>query len=255
MPSRAISSRRHGHIHQDRDQRGGFYGGVPAIDVVGGVGFGDAERLRFLQGFVEGEALLHLAEDHVGRRVEDSVEALQVDRGELVEERKDGDAVHDRGFEEESFALLRGQVAEFAVGVDDGAFVGGDGVGSVLECGADVVDGGLAVLHVERGGFEEDVGLGGGEPVADALLAKRSLRQDCRATDSHSDPRRLGSAIHPRRREATAGDAVGDAVAVAEFFGAVFEQADQSPVDVAEAEEAEVVGADATSQGLKPIDF
>ena len=61
-------------------------------------------------------------------------------------------------------ALLRGQVAQFAVGVDDGAFVGGDGVGSVVERGADVVDGGLAVFHVERGGFEDDVGAGGGEP-------------------------------------------------------------------------------------------
>ena len=71
-------------------------------------------------------------------------------------------------------ALLRGQVAEFAVGVDDGAFVGGDGVGSVVESGADVVDGGLAVFHVERCGFEEDVGLGGGEPVAD--VGGRRLR-------------------------------------------------------------------------------
>ena len=46
--------------------------------------------------------------------------------------------------------------------MDDGAFVGGDGVGSVLEGGADVVDGGLAGLHVEGGGFEEDVGAGRG---------------------------------------------------------------------------------------------
>jgi hypothetical protein len=44
--------------------------------------------------------------------------------------------------------------------VDDGAFVGSDGVGSVIEGGADVVDGGLAVLDVEGGGFEEDSGLG-----------------------------------------------------------------------------------------------
>ena len=48
-------------IHQNGDQGGGFDGGVPAVDVVGGVGFGDAEGLRFFQGFVEGEALLHLA--------------------------------------------------------------------------------------------------------------------------------------------------------------------------------------------------
>jgi len=44
--------------------------------------------------------------------------------------------------------------------VDDGAFVRGDGVSSVIEGGADVVDGGLAVLDVEGGGFEEDIGLG-----------------------------------------------------------------------------------------------
>ena len=51
--------------------------------------------------------------------------------------------------------------------MDDGAFVGGDGVGSVLEGGADVVDGGLSVFYVEGCGFEEDVGFRGGEPVAD----------------------------------------------------------------------------------------
>ena len=97
------------------------------------------------------------------------MKALQVDRRELVEEGEDWDTVHDRGFEEESFALLRGQVAEVAVGVDDGAFVGGDGVGSVLECGADVGYGGFAVFHVQRGGFEEDVSVRGGEPFADVL--------------------------------------------------------------------------------------
>jgi hypothetical protein len=44
--------------------------------------------------------------------------------------------------------------------VDDGAFVGGDGVGSVIQGRADVVYGGLAGFDVEGGGFEEDVGLG-----------------------------------------------------------------------------------------------
>jgi len=42
-------------------------------------------------------------------------------------------------------------------------------------------------------------------------------------------------------------------VAVAEFLGAVFEETDERPVDVAEAEEAEVVGADGfLARGLKP---
>jgi len=61
------------------------------------------------------------------------------------------------------------QVAKFAVGMNDGAFVGGDVMGSVFERGADVIDRGLTVCHIERRGFEKDVGLGGGEPLADVF--------------------------------------------------------------------------------------
>ncbi len=113
--------------------------------------------------------MLHLAQDHAGGGIQNAVESPQVDRGQLIEQRKDGHAVHDRGFEEESFALPGGQIAEFAVGMDDGAFVCGDGVGSVLERGPDVVCGGLAVFHVQGGSFEEDVGFGGSEPFADVV--------------------------------------------------------------------------------------
>ena len=60
--------------------------------------------------------------------------------------------------------MARRQVAEFAVGVDNGAFVRGEGVGSVVESGADVIDGGLAILDIEGCGFEKDVGLCRGEP-------------------------------------------------------------------------------------------
>ena len=131
------------------------------------------------------------------------MKALQVDRGELVEQREDGDAVHDRGFEEESFPLLRGQVAQFAVGVDDGSFVGGDGVGSVLEGGADVGDGGFAVFHVQRGGFEEDVSSGGGEPVADIARSaglKPMLRIRFGVAESARPFGQITSAQRPRRR-------------------------------------------------------
>jgi hypothetical protein len=45
-------------------------------------------------------------------------------------------------------------------------------------------------------------------------------------------------------------------VVVAEFLGAVFEEADERPVNVAEAEEAEVVGGDdSLARGLKPNHF
>ncbi len=76
------------------------------------------------------------------------MEGFQVDGWELVEEGEDWDSVHYGGFEEEALAFGGGQVAEFAVGVDYRAFVGGDGMGSVAEGGADVVDGGLAGLDV-----------------------------------------------------------------------------------------------------------
>ena len=36
-----------------------------AVDIVGGVGLGDAQGLRFLQCFVEGSTIFHLREDYV----------------------------------------------------------------------------------------------------------------------------------------------------------------------------------------------
>jgi hypothetical protein len=44
-------------------------------------------------------------------------------------------------------------------------------------------------------------------------------------------------------------------VAIAQFFCAVFEEANQSPVDVPESQEGEVVSTDETSLGLKPVSF
>jgi hypothetical protein len=182
---------------------------------------------------------------------------LQVNHRELFEEREDGHAVHHGGFEEESLALLCGQVAQFAVGVDDGAFVGGDGVGPVFEGGADVGDCGLAIFNVQRCGFEEDVGLGCRKPVADVagradanlwggfrLFAGGGARATYACATYFAYVESLGIRDPAQAAGGYASDAVGDAVARAEFLCAVCEEADESPVDVAEAEEAEVVGAD-----------
>ncbi len=144
-----------------------FMAASQPLNVMGGIGFGDAEGLRLLQGIVEGEAVFHFAKNHIRGRVQDAVKSPQADRGQLMKQREDGDAIHHGGFEEEAFALRGGQIAEFAVGVDDWSFVGGDGVGSVLERGADVIDGRLAGFDVEGGGFEEDIGLGGFQPSLD----------------------------------------------------------------------------------------
>ena len=131
------------------------------------------------------------------------MKALKMDGRELVEEGKDGDAVHHGRFEEEALALQGGQVAEFAVGVDDCPFVGGDGVGSVFESGADVIDGGLAVLDIQRGGFEEDVGFGRIEPGADVGDdSDVDFRAGAPAPLSCESSKPSGFAFHPRRREA-----------------------------------------------------
>ena len=58
-------------------------------------------------------------------------------------------------------------------GVNDGAFVRGDGVGAELESGFDVVDGGLAGFGVKGTGFEEDVGAGALEPFAEVARRLR----------------------------------------------------------------------------------
>jgi hypothetical protein len=219
--------------------------------------------LRFFHGVVEGEAIFHFAEDYVGRRIENSVEAFQVNRGHLIEERKNRHAVHDRGFEEEFLFARQGQVAEFAVGVDDGAFVGGDSVGSVFERRADVLDGGLAGFDVERCGFEEDVGAGGGEPGFRLIVGgcgPQGLKPAfCRGVigttevapfpfvlriESDGSVQAVCVSDPAQAAGGDSGDAVRNAVAVAKFLGAVFEEADQRPVDVAEAEEAQVVSTD-----------
>jgi hypothetical protein len=69
-----------------------------------------------------------------------------------------------------------GKISQLTVGVDDGAFVGGDGVGSMVESGADVGDRGLAGFDVERSGFEEDFGASGGEPSLGLLGGSRGPR-------------------------------------------------------------------------------
>ncbi len=142
-------------------------------------------------------------------------------------------------------AVCGGQVAQFAVGVDDGAFVGGDGVGSVLERGADVVDGGLAVSTLRdvaskrtsaRAAASHSRNIIRSFNAEDAEDAEGSERKDVRNPSGIGDPSQAA--------RGDSGDAVGNAVVLAQFRGTVGEQADESPVDVAVAEEAEVVCRD-----------
>jgi len=75
-------------------------------------------------------------------------------------------------------------------------------------------------LHVEGRGFEENVGLSGGEPGADVVgFALAGAKNRIRI-----EPIRVGDPAQASRGDS--GDAIGDAVAGAEFVGAVFQQTD-----------------------------
>jgi hypothetical protein len=119
-----------------------------------------------------------------------------------------------------------------------------------------VIDGGLAVLDGEGCGFEEDVGLGGLEPVSDVcrfLICFPAFRGRGRPLHTGFWIKAIRISDPSQAAGCYSGDAEVDSVAVAKFGFAVTEQLREGAVDVAEAEEAEVVGANSIPpQGLKP---
>jgi len=66
------------------------------------IGFGDADGLGPLDGFVERAALFHFGEDYVGGGIQDAGETAQFRcREPERKEREDGRSIHDRGFRTE----------------------------------------------------------------------------------------------------------------------------------------------------------
>ena len=156
----------------------GLVGGVPAVDVEGGVGFGVAEVLGFLEGVLIGEAGLgHAFEDVVGGAVDDAGDGLDAVADEAVlDGLDDGDAPGHGGFEVDGGVGFGGEGEEFGaafgeeglVAGDDG-FFGAEGGGDDVEGGGgaadefdDEVDGGVLDDGFPVGGEE----VGGGVGVA-----------------------------------------------------------------------------------------
>lgn len=171
----------------------------------------------------------------------------------MRKKREDGHAIHHRRFEQESPAAGRSKIAQLAVRVNDRAFVGADGMRSVFERGADVIDRRQTGFDIKRRGFEEHVPTSRGKPrlclfvggcgprgLKPAFL--RWLFGTAQAAPFQIQTVGIGDPAQASRGDS--GDAELNAVALAQFLGAVLEQPDQRPVDVAEAEEAEVVGTD-----------
>ena len=80
-----------------------FVGGVSALNVAGGVGFGVAPRLGFGQGLGEGRLpLRHLGEDVVGSAVDDRTDGANIVSQQLGHQAAhDGDAAAGRRLKEQ----------------------------------------------------------------------------------------------------------------------------------------------------------
>src|ERR1700758_4062437 len=117
--------------------------------------------------------------------------------------------------------------------MDDRAFVGRDGVGSVFERGADMVDGWLSVFDVERGRFEDDVGTGGVQPVVIALALLSLNSCECIRTTRTREPGRAKACRVPPPANTPGGHARYlplDAVTLAQFGVFFLQKLDQRAI-------------------------
>ena len=103
---------------------------------------------------------LHLAQDEVGRPVEDAPDLADAVPGQAaLEQVEDGRAAHDRPLDAELEAVLAGQLVEVLVVEGGGPLVRGHDVLAHAQGLADVGGGRLAGLDVGIGQLGDDVGL------------------------------------------------------------------------------------------------
>ena len=103
---------------------------VLAVDVLGGVGLGVAQRLGLGQRVVVGGAgLRHAREDEVRRPVDDPVQAVDVGAGQrLLQHADDGHHAGHRGLEAQLHAVLARRGPQLLAVLGEQLLVGGDDV-------------------------------------------------------------------------------------------------------------------------------
>ena len=224
-------------------ERGDFHSGIPTIKIGGRIGFGDSHLLRAANGVVERAAFFDFGEHDVGGGVEHAGETAQIGGGQAErEKRKNRDAVHHGGFVEKAAIFFFGERGEFGERVDDGTFVGGDGVRAEFERGFDVIGGGFAGGGVERTGFEDDVGASAFDPFANVVRSGGGIRRRPVIIENGERIEAVGIGDPAVAARGDAGEAPADVVAAAEFGFFGDEQAQEGARDVAEADDGEVVG-------------
>ena len=172
MPSWWTSAAVIADAERDAGDDGGLGAGVVALDVGGGIGLGEPERLGLGQRVgVRGARLRHPGEDVVGGAVDDAHhpgDALPHQR--LAERPDDRDAARDGGLEEQVDPGALGGLEELGAVLGEQLLVAGDDRLAGLEGGEDEVAGGLDAAdelddEVDVGIVDDRAGVVG-EPVA-----------------------------------------------------------------------------------------
>ena len=138
-------------------------GGVPAVDVEGGIGFRVAEVLGFLEGVLIGETGLgHAFEDVVGSAVDDTGDGFDAVADEaFLDGLDDGDAAGDGGFKVDGGIHLGGKGEEFRSAFGEKGLVAGDDGFLCAKSGGDDVEGGGGSADE----FDDDVDGGVGDDL------------------------------------------------------------------------------------------
>jgi hypothetical protein len=161
---------------------------------------------------------------------------------------KDGCAVHHRGFKEEVFSLLFRQVTQLFVSVYHGPFISCDGVCACFEGSANVIDGWLASLGVERCCLKEHIGLRCAQPLANISWRRRNVRKYIPTRRSRFTQNvRIESCRRRKPTQAARSDPGNpplNTVALLEFPVPVLEQANERTIYIPESQQTEIVSGD-----------
>src|ERR1700685_1926490 len=87
----------------------------------------------------------------------------------VAKQREDGNAIHHGRLEQKLSPMGNSETIQFFVGVNDGAFIGGDGVRAHFQSGANMINRRLTVAWAERRRFKENVGLRQTQPAANIM--------------------------------------------------------------------------------------
>ncbi len=146
------------HAQRGAGQDGELGAGVEAVNVFGGIGFGETELLRFFQRVGKrNSGAFDSGQDVIAGAVENAAELDEFVSGEaFLKAGDDGDASGNRSSECDVSVVLAGQADEIGALPGDELFVGGDHRLAGLQRAAHPVAGGIDAADE----FDDDVGIG-----------------------------------------------------------------------------------------------